>query len=282
MQMLDSLVTDKTEIIELEPCLKSKEEKLSVMDLNHSIAPNYVANMYIYNGIWHYFKTKTDEDSYYYSIPDELVGSKLAHSRGLKTVSYKIARANGTLGIVSPNFKQANFKYELLSEILGEDISYKDPLKLELLLSFTRDSNNRESFERNIFNLFALDIHMLQKDRADVNLQFQTDIETGYFDLAPVYDFATCSKRVGAEGINIPSKITRLDYLHIISLARRNPVFKEALEFIQTEDMVNTWKEVCEENNFNLNSPLYTKILTHYEEKEYYQKRYIKELLSRV
>lgn len=282
MRILDELVTEETEIIELEPPKVSEEEKLKVIDLDHSLSTEYIKNMYLYKGIWHYFKEDGKEDAYYYSIPDELVGSRLAKGRNLKTVSFKLARSNHKLGILSPNFKEEKYKYEILSQIINENISYKDPLKLELLRSIPKTEENKKRFNKNLSNFLAIDIHMLQKDRADVNLQFQTDKQTGEFDIAPLYDFASCSNRVGMDGINIPSKITRLDYLHIISLARRNPDFKQALEYIEEEDMASIWTQLCKDYKFNMNSKTYKNILEHYQEKEKNQKKYIKELLSRV
>lgn len=284
MAILEGLVTDKTDIILLDKCDVSNEEKTKVIDLKSDLTSKYIKNMYLYKGSWCYFKKDGECENYYYSIVDELVGSRLASGRNLPTVSFKIARlsSTGELGIISPNFKQEEYKYEVLSEIIDEGLSYKDPIKLELLSSIPCTLENKKVFLTHLFNLFALDIHMLQKDRADVNLQFQTDLKTGFFDIAPLYDYATCASKVNQDGINIPSKITRLDYLNIISLARRNPIFRDALEYILEEDMVSIWNEICEDNNFDMDGFIYNKVLSRLEEKEISQKQYIKELLSRV
>ena len=280
MALLQGLVTDKTEIIELEPCTASDDERLEAIGLRHYFSSKYIKNMYLYKGIWHYFKP--ENNCYFYGITDELVGSRLAKGRGLKVVDYKVARVLGQLGIVSPNFKQDKYKYKLLSEIIDDSISYKDSRKLDLLLSVPKTEENRSSFSRDLFNFLAIDIHMLQKDRANVNLQFQFDLEKGCFDLAHLYDFEICSSKVGPEGIHIPSNIVKLDYINIISLAQKYPLFKEALEFILEEDMVDIWNQICQENNFDMGSCMYERVLDYYETKEKYQKHYIKNLLSRV
>lgn len=283
MAFLEKLITNDTKILELKnnPNI-SEDEKLEVLDLRSSLSGKYIKNMYYKNGIWYYFKEDIDEILYPYYTIDELIGSYLAKKRGLPTVSYEISKTDEYYGLASINFKKKYYEYDIIPNLIDMNIPLDSLGRLKALKSFAINYENEQEFLLHLFNLFTLDIHMLQKDRGDANLQFETNLKTGYFDIAPVYDYSNCSFEVGMEGINIPSKIVKLDYLGIRSLAKTYSLFKKALEFCLEESLEDTWKEICDDYHFNQDCTTYEDVLEHLHQKDTYQKQYIKEMLKNI
>lgn len=279
-KFLTELITDKTPILNLEPNTNiSKEEKIEVIGVNSSLLEQYIKYMYYKNNYWYYFKKDEDNGAFPFYIIDELMGTYLAKKRNLPTVSYEITQASNNYGLASVNFKNKKQLYYNLESLL-ESVKFITSIdNIEILKNYTINELNEQQFMSHLFNLFALDIHMLQKDRGDANLQFQIDKETNYFDIAPLYDYSNCSSKVGLSGINVMNKIIRLDYLNIEKLARKYPEFRECLELCLEHNMKEIFEQICLDYKFNQDCSAYERVKDYYEIKDESQKQYIKELL---
>lgn len=286
---LRKLITDKTPIINLDDSnyvSKEEKEKAIGLSVDSFILNNYLTNMYFKDGKWYYFKNNKEKD-FPFGYMDELLGSYLSQERNLQTVRYNVAKVSDTYGLASVNFKTSDNIYLLLTDILKDDT---DPLglmtlgltKLEILKNCTINEENKYAFLNHLFDLFALDIYMLQKDRCNVNLQFMQNKKTGYFDLAPIYDYELCGSRVSEFGIEIPSRIVSLYYDTIIELAKKYPIFYEKLKFCLEQNMAETWDIICDDYCFNKDTSEYERIMDYYEVKDKRQKKYIREMISHV
>lgn len=173
MAFLSQLITEKTPILNLEPNYGiSREEKLKVLDLRSTASIIYSDYMYYFSGNWYYFKCDKNDTNAIYMI-EELMGTYLAKARNLPTVTYEVAKVNDKYGLASMNFKQDKFRYYLLNQLIDNVYSLTGMQRIDILKSFTIDDINENEFLNHLFNMLALDIHMLQEDRCNVNLQFQ-------------------------------------------------------------------------------------------------------------
>lgn len=278
-KFLTDLITLDTPILELKSNNMPKEEKIKAIDIESCLIERYIKYMYYKNNNWYYFKKDEDNCVYPFYILDELMGTYLAKKRELKTVSYEIAHVSNNYGLASINFKDDKHAYYDLKELLESCKVMSKLHNIDILKQYVIDDINEKKFMKDLFNLFALDIHMLQKDRGEANLQFQINKETNYFSIAPLYDYSNCSPKVDLAGINIMNKIVWLDYLTIGTLARKYPLFKECLESCLDYDMKEIWDEICLDYKFNQECSAYERIKDYYEIKDKNQKQYIKQML---
>lgn len=283
-KILNELITDKTKILDLSNTDKvSKFEKHEVLDMKTYLEFRYIKSMYKQNGTWYYFKEDDINYAYPFYMIDELMGTYLAKNRNLKTIFYEIAKRKNSLGLASLNFKDDKHTYHIISKLLKDESSPNSSFeRIDLLKKFCVDLKNEEEFINDLLNLFALDIHMLQKDRGEVNLQFQIDKETKYFSLAPLYDYSNCSRAIDLSGLSIPSKIIRINDITVITLIKNFPYFKECLEFCLEQKMSNIFDQICEDYKFNQDCQTYERIKDYYEVKDKNQYEYIKTLTKKL
>lgn len=282
-RFLTKLITDETPILKLNSCEDiSKEEKIKVLGINGTLSDKYSTYMYKKDNKWYYFKQEKSNGLFPFYIFEELMGSYLAKIRNLPTVIYQIAEVDKNLGIASVNFKKEGSSYYRLEELLEYiPFSKKHLRNIEGLKSYTIDELNEKEFMTHLFNFFALDIHMLQCDRGDYNLQFQINDKTKHFDIAPLYDYSNCFSQVGVAGLNVMNKIVALDYINIPSLCEIFPEFKTCLELCLEQNMSEIWEQICIDYHFNQDCSEYERIKEHYEIKDESQKRYIKSMLNK-
>jgi len=284
---LKNLITDKTPILNLGNSQEvSDDEKNKVIDLNvdHDsyLFEEYLRHMFYKDDNWYYFKTGWSSE-YPFSIIDELLGSYLAEERNLDTVKYHVARNHFFVGLASVNFKTPEYKYMLMSDMI-KDI-FDGPvgfLYLNILEEFPIDETNKNMFMSHLFDLFALDIYMLQRDRGNVNLQFKEDKNTGYFDLAPIYDYARCSSNIPEGGISTQNKIVFLNDSNIIRLAKEYPLFYEKLMQCFNQNMAKTWDRICDDYNFNKDTAEYDRVYDYYQLKDERQKKYLEQIIKHI
>lgn len=291
-KFLESFITDQTPVLLLSTNDDiSNKEKSHILDLESCLSQIYIRKMYYQNLKWYYFKEDSDNYGYPFYMIDELMGSYLAKKRNLPTVSYQIAQADvsikntlkSTYGIASANFKKTQYNYCLLSQLqdgyfLGGDMS-----NIPFLKNCCVSEENTERLLNHLFQLFALDIYMIQRDRSNVNLQFQIDKETGDFDIAPLYDFSNCSSKIeSGQLMGIKNIIVDLTYLNILSIGRKYPEFKEELLFWLDQNIMDTWKQICEDYHFNQNCSAYERVQDYYKIKEESTKKYIKQMIKDI
>lgn len=282
-KFLSKLITDDTPILKLDENIGiTREDKLRIIDIEARLADLYIRYLYLNNGQWYYFKEDCETGIYPFSIIDELMGSYLARLRDLPTVLYQVSQVGDNFGLASVNFKDNNYKYFTLKDVVNIlDSKNLDGQNLLFLRNCTIDSENEQNFLRHLFDLFSLDIHMLQMDRGFLNLQFQINKENNYFDIAPIYDYSNCRLCVKLEGIDVPNQIHRLNETGIAVLLEQYPTFKERLEYCLDCDMVKIWDQICLDYHFNQESSAYDRVKDYYEVKEVKQKQYIKFLLNK-
>lgn len=282
-KFLTELITEDTPILLLEPNSNiSKKEKNKVLGLECSLSDTYTAYMYYYNNKWYYFKRDYTNGGYPFYIIDELMGTYLSKKRNLPTVLYEIAQVDESYGLASINFKQSGFKYYTLSQLMDDELFYSVIENIDILKSFTVNYANEREFLNHLFNLFSLDIHMLQRDRGNVNLQFQINGENNYFDIAPLYDYSNCSQVVGIDGLNIRNVIMDLNEISIRSLLRKYPDFQKSLALCLEQNMKEIWEQICLDYHLNQECSAYERIKDYYEFKDEKQKQYIKQILKDV
>lgn len=282
-KFLTGLICDETPILRLEanPDI-SNEKKYEVLDLESSISNIYIKNMYYKDGAWYYYKQDKNDSCYPYYMADELMGTYLAKKRNLQTVTYEVASVDDTYGLASINFKKDNFKYYKVTQLIKGLIIFMSTENIDILKKYAIDSSNEKEFVNHIFNFLALDIHMLQKDRAAVNFQFQIDKNTGHFDLAPLYDYSNCSLNIGSDGIIVPNNMIKLTEDTIIDLIKNYKEFKECLELCLDQSMEKIWNEICLDYKLNQECNEYERIRQYYETKDDFQKYYIKEMITKA
>ena len=201
---LQELITEDTSILELkkDPNI-TPQQKYSVLGLSDNI---YIHYMYYQNLEWYYFKQeekdfkqeeKSDGVKYPFYLLDELMGSYLAHFIELPTISFQVAKTDTFLGLASRNFRKEKYDYYFFDQLPVKGLLEFSTtfINIEVLKSLCINSINIDKLTDHIMKLLALDLYMLQMDRSVVNLQFQIDRDTRFFDLAPIYDFSNCADR---------------------------------------------------------------------------------------
>lgn len=283
-KILSELITDKTAILDLTNSDNvSDEEKEKVLDLNSTskaVIKEYIKYMYYKNNYWYYFKKDKNNYEYPFHIIDELMGMFLAKKRELAALEYEIAKVNNTYGLTSKNFKTDDYTYHTFSSLIGRlgDKRYN----LELLKLACVDKENEEKLLQNIFKMFAIDIVMLQKDRCGVNLQFQINKKTGEIDVAPIYDFSSCSSQIisnSKKTWNLRNVILDINENNIQWLLKNYPLFREELEFYLEQKLSDVWNEICLYYHFNQDTAVYERIKDYYEIKQESVRKYVRQLI---
>lgn len=162
--------------VDLKSCLTNE---VPIIDLNSIKKWNYIEKTYfMWNGDIYYAKRTNI---------NEFIGEELANQINSKTACFEIFQnINGNIFIASKSFKKTTCTY-----YYPLDFVKKFPISnhLENLENICLDKENYINFLNNIFKMFSIDIYMDQLDRFSNNIQFE-QLNTGYTDLAPVYDYS--------------------------------------------------------------------------------------------
>lgn len=270
MNFDNNLIDKDTPIIQLEKSTLTKKEKklifgdtknYSKKSLNH-----YLNMIYFYQNRYMYFKEKISMD--------ELLGTYIAKKIGLQTITYKIARTEH-LGIASFNFKNEKNNYFYTDTLPVMILTYGMSLQnIENLTTLCIDEKNKENFLNHLFQLFSLDIYMAQQDRHILNLQFEQNKITNYFDLAPVYDFSCCANKF--DGV-LYNPIFGLCGTSISLLIKEYPEFYDILNSTFQMNMVELMEQIGKDYQFNQGFA-FQNMLDFYEIKQKNQKKYLKTL----
>lgn len=285
-KMLSELITAETPILNLSHSTEtSDEEKEKILDLNgtsRDVIKEYIKYMYYQNAYWYYFKKDKNNYEYPFYIIDELIGMFLSKKRELETLEYEIAKVNNTYGLASKNFKSDNYTYHTFSSLIGNPLDGNKYYNLELLKLACVDEENEKKLLQNIFKMLAIDIVMLQKDRCSINLQFQINKKTGELDIAPIYDFSSCSPRIilnSKKTWNLRNVLLDINENSIQWLLNNYTLFREELEFYLEQDLNFVWDEICLYYKFDQDTAAYERVKDYYKIKEDSKRKYIRQLI---
>lgn len=131
-----------------------------------------------------------NDDIYYIKRVNfnEFIGEELANQIDSKTVCFEIFQnVNGDIFMASKSFKKTNCTYYYPLDFVK---MFPISNHLENLKNICLDQNNYINLLNNIFKMFSIDIYMEQVDRFSNNIQIE-QFDTGYTDLAPIYDYST-------------------------------------------------------------------------------------------
>ena len=281
-KILSELVTDKTDCLHFSKESYMAPNKQQALGFSFEKSSDYLQMMYYYHSNWNYFKEDINNYGYPFYIMDELIGSYLAQKRGIPTVTYQVAKANDSYGISSVHFKTPEFDYCMLQNLpIGSTFSGAK-YEIELLQTLCVDSFNAEQLQQHLLEVVALDLYMLQVDRCTYNLQFQKHKTTGYFDIAPLYDYSNCLSSIGMTGLDISHVIMHMDYLNMCYLGRKYPFFQDCLQFWLVQKMSDIFKQICADFHFNQDCRTYQTVLDYYCLKEESQKTFMNQILKDV
>ncbi len=280
MQYLEQLVTEKTPILYLQNDRQlSLQEKKEIM--GNAYLETYKNYLYYCHSRWYYYKMETLNAGYPFYLIDELMGSYLAKKKAMRTVSYQIAKTKKSFGLASVNFRNSHLDYDYVEQKFAFNMLPRTAIgNICTFQQLAMDSNNQEVLLNHLLELIALDLYMLQKDRCNINLQLETNPNTGWIDFAPFYDFANCIDCVGPSGLYLMNPILELYDVNVRQLLKTYPQFCENILFFLDHKMSDVWNEICRDYHLNQDCFAYAQILEHYKVKEQHQKTYIHELLK--
>ena len=141
---------------------------------------------YQINNKWYYFKIPEGTTE----LVNELIGEKLAHHFGLKTVHYLLAKDQSTkqIGLISENYRKKNYKYFSPDELPNYSLekSY-DGIMFESLKKHCKSEQKYKQLILQLLKLTILDFYLSQTDRNNGNLIFEKGKTT---NLAPLLDYS--------------------------------------------------------------------------------------------
>lgn len=267
MNLLEGLITNRTEIINIKEQLLKFEEKRKIIDMDSSLRGKrieYLSMMYEKDDNWYFFKYQNK--CYPYFFMNELIGSYLFNGFNLKAVEYYIARSNDKLGIACLNFKEKTSDYYYIYDLIpAYNGCTRTTEYLNKLLTYCNGRKNKEEFLKKLFYFLALEIFMMQEDRHTHNIIFKIDKETNYFDFAPFYDFSNCSDILKD---NIDNAIILLNKETLNTLIKSYPIFKDILEEVFKSSLIEQVKQIANDYNFNTDCSIYNNLFDYYELKE--------------
>lgn len=281
MEILEYLITDKTDILLLSNKNISNEQKQEILGFSSCLCNHYKNYIYENNGNIYYFKDKCKILEFPFSLVDELIGSYLCHYLDLETVKYSIATNKYRYGLASPNFRNRSNDYYFLNDFTHDEGINNYKYKLNILKNLCIDEKNYQELLKNIINLIVLDIYMIQRDRCNINLQFKVNKKTKYLSFAPIYDFSNCSDKIKTN-MEITNPFLRINENNIIKFLKDSKYFKERLSYILEYDMAKIWEQICIDYNLNQECFIYDKIKEYYKNKDTNQKKYLKQLIKDV
>lgn len=291
MQYISELITDKTPILHLKndrsTTTEEKENVLGKIRACLSKKEEYLQMLYLMNNSWYYLKKEEDNPSYPFYLINELMGSYIVKSRGLKTPDYFIAETKKNKGIASLNFKQEGYDY-----YFGDYFHhrYKELTGGYLILSvdgiadlsiLCQSPEKKQKLIDDFINMLAIDTYMLQTDRGPANIQFAVNQKTKEAQLGPIYDFSNCSTAILSSGLFLKNCIVLLVDNNIRLLVQKYPEYKEYLSFLIEQGFVSTWNQICDDYHFNKNNDAYESVLEYYKMKEQSQKNYLSKFIGK-
>jgi len=260
----------------------SEEQKYEVLGMESSgfLANQYIQKMFLMNHTWYYFRKEEENYGYPFYLMNELLGSYLAKILKLDAVTFQVGCVENKLGLVSKNFRKSNCTYYFGDYFVPYNNLVNANSNVEHIKQFYRNEQDKEIVIDSLLKLLALDIYMLQKDRISTNIQFEENLETKQFRVAPIYDFATCIDSIGLEGIYLNNVIVVLDDFNIRLLNKIYPQFSNYLTILLEQKMSTMFETICEDYHFNQDCFVYEQVKSYYQLKEEKQRQYLKQYIK--
>lgn len=269
MGYLSDLISDSTPVIKLRNDRHVTEEEKSKILGNIIASGNrkkeYLQMIYLMDNTWYYFKKESGNDAYPFHLINELMGSYLAKTLGLKSLDFSIAKTKTDTGILSPNFQ-------------FHDLSVKGIHRLSVLCP---NEENASILINEFLNMVALDTYMLQTDRGPANIQFAINKESKEVSLSAIYDYANCLSSENCNHLFLKNCIATVMDLTIPEFIKEFPQFKEYLVFLIEQGYLSTWNKICDDYSFNRESPTYETVTNYFKDKEEFQKEYLYSLMKK-
>lgn len=164
---------------------------------------------------------------------NEFLGEIIANELNLKTAHYEPVDYYGDFYIRTPNFRKKDKTYHRVSEFTTQEGDKLD---------YFKEYKTYEQLKQDMLKLYALDIYMMQLDRADVNIQLEKDNDS--LRLAPVFDYSAaymCSHKRYLEYYN---------YMYSMNIEKMDEVFKkypELYNYLKQLDNIDFLKLLKEE-----------------------------------
>ncbi len=278
MQMISKLITNQTPILHLESNCNMHRDQMQELLSSHNVI-KYMKMVYYYQNDSYYYKEKHGDLWNLILLIEELLGSYFASMKSLPTVQYSFAQVHGKYGIVSKNFKTDENRYYRLEQL---GLKQGKKMNISRLKTFCNSVENQEKLEKHLLDTIALDLYMLQLDRNSNNIQFQKNKFTGYFDIAPLYDYECSGYGMPFYKLYLEHCLINIHRFHLQYLGKHYPYFLESLQFWMDQSMSQAWEQIADNYHLNLDSPLYTNIWHYYQEKEKNQKVLLHKVLKSI
>lgn len=291
MGYLSDLISDKTNVVTLcndrHVTDEEKNQVLGNIIASGNRKKEYLKMIYLMNNNWYYFKKESGNDGYPLHLINEIMGSYLAKTCGLKSLAFSIAKTKKETGIISPNFKEEGYVYcfgdyyqKVIEAKINQfhDLSVKGIHKLSVLCP---NEENANILIDEFLHMVALDIYMLQTDRGPANIQFAINKETKEVSLSTVYDYANCLSSENCNHLFIKNCIATVMDLTIPEFVKEFPQFKDYLVFLIEQGFLSTWNKICDDYSFNRESSSYETVTNYFKDKEEFQKEYLYSLMKK-
>ena len=177
---------------------------------------------------------------------NEFIGEQLAKEIGLRTVIFDLFENiyNGEIMIASKSFINPNSKYSFYTNNLDINNPNDNNLRDKCI-----NNNNYQHLLNNLLKMLSLDIYMGQRDRWFPNFQLEK-YDTGYLDLAPLYDYTDSSWN---EGISYVGELYNFIYKEDYDIFFNTyPNALEYLKIIKKIDLKNILKKIEQTKSIKL------------------------------
>lgn len=290
MGYISDLISDSTPVITLRNdrhiTEEEKNEVLGNIIASGNRKKDYLKMIYLMNNTWYYFKKESGNVSYPFHLINELMGSYLAKTCGLKSLDFSLAKTKSETGLLSPNFKEEGYKYcfgDYYQKVLEAKMNQSPDLSVEGIHKLGVLCPNEENACKLIdefLHMVALDIYMLQTDRGPANIQFAINHASKEVSLSAIYDYANCKSSEYCNHLFSKNCIATVMDLTIPSFIHEFPQFKEYLVFLIEQGYLSTWHKICDDYSFNRESSSYETVTNYFKEKEEFQKQYLYSLIN--
>ena len=176
---------------------------------------------------------------------NEFLGEIIANELNLKTAHYEPVDYYGDFYIRTPNFREKDKTYHRVSKFTTQEGDKLD---------YFKEFKTYEQLKQDMLKLYALDIYMMQLDRADVNIQLEKKDDS--LRLAPVFDYSAaymCSHKRYLEYYN---------YMYSMNIEKMDEVFNKYPELynylkqLDNVDFLKLLKREMEKYKLNFTSTI--------------------------
>lgn len=228
------------------------EENAQKINIDYATLKNY-PNWYSYQNSLYYFKKANLA-----RIRNHLLGAKIANYFYLKAPRFFIVKKEGTLGLLSQNFRQPNVFYDYFDYEISE-FFVNSPL--DVINAYRNYFNNEKDFREyinSLFRLIALQMAINLEDLTADNILIRRLNNKKILDFIYDFDYAFTKLR-NKEHVWYESAIMSLEVPSeaFYKLCEAYPYFKTQLLRILNLDILKYIKGLETEYDFDFNAEHY-------------------------